>query len=296
MLGLPIEIGSAKLIIDCVLMTTLLLLSMKIVRSPVSGRAMRKLEGLEQTLRSLVKDADASSRGLTEELRGHQADLRKLLVEIETAEIRLNRSLSAVENTVREAERVRVEPTASILPNQSAPPIKHYQSTTPSSGTRLEPERITEFAASPQRSHTPLEFLLDPIEAPQPPRFETAVKTKAPPVLRAPPQRASATSAQVPASNNSAPRNSSSLSRQLEKTIDKPSSSQSSLEASLVDVYDAAERLLKAGGDLRSVATETNLPIEQVRVISQLIKSSRPEDTFPDEPDPRLGALTGRRS
>jgi hypothetical protein len=49
---------------------------------------------------------------------------------------------------------------------------------------------------------------------------------------------------------------------------------QNSYESEVANVYSAAEKLLKSGMDLETVSRETRLPMEQIRLLSQLVGQS----------------------
>ncbi len=279
------------------------LLAYRFLRSPGTSRAFKRLEVLEHSLRALVKDAETSSKSLVTDLRGYQGDLRKLLLDIETAETRLNRALSNAEEM---AERI-VQPSKSTVEHTKyqvpSDPYQHQLTDQKTSEilNRLSGETLSrqpmqyssEISSSYISDYTPVEFLLDPIEAPEPPRFEMAVKTRQSPNLR-------------PASNNQnisknpsnqsdkreSPVRSVGLASSVER-INEPSSTV--VQGRLSDVYSAAEEMLRAGNDLNIVASTTNLPIEQIKVLSRLVKETKPVASTTFDDDPRLGALNARR-
>jgi hypothetical protein len=73
-----------------------------------------------------------------------------------------------------------------------------------------------------------------------------------------------------------------------------------SIGSDLSRIYMAAEEMLKAGRDLEAVSRSTKLPIEQVRLLSQIVIKERLADptqvSVPVRPaDPRLGVLGGMK-
>ena len=63
-------------------------------------------------------------------------------------------------------------------------------------------------------------------------------------------------------------------------------------------VYAAAEHMLRQGVEFEKVAAQTKLPVEGVKMLSQMIEVERIEDASGDDSaidllsvDPRLGAL-----
>jgi hypothetical protein len=85
------------------------------------------------------------------------------------------------------------------------------------------------------------------------------------------------------------------LSRSVEMQVDAPPSS-SMHSQQLEDLYMAAEDLLKTGKDLEFVAARTKLPMEEIRMLSQLIIREQLEENgrIAEKPeDSRLGVLGG---
>ncbi len=65
-----------------------------------------------------------------------------------------------------------------------------------------------------------------------------------------------------------------------------------STSQSMEDVYNAAEEMLRAGSEISAVASKTRLPVEEVQVLSNIIR--READAVPASAvDPRLGVLAG---
>ena len=81
------------------------------------------------------------------------------------------------------------------------------------------------------------------------------------------------------------------LSAQVEKEVHNPYTPGDRREQGLQRVYDAAEDLLRAGRDLQTVAGITSLPLEEVRMLSQMIaQEDRAAKKIPPV-DSRLGVL-----
>ena len=82
-----------------------------------------------------------------------------------------------------------------------------------------------------------------------------------------------------------------SLAESVEREPVSPNAgSGSEVQDELQRIYDAAESMLRNGRSLDSVAQATALPIDEVRMLSQMVAQERRLDEAP-RPDPRLGAL-----
>jgi hypothetical protein len=127
--------------------------------------------------------------------------------------------------------------------------------------------------------------------APEPPSFENVVHA-APATNRSaiiePPNRAAAKSprtniyGEILDSEEAAP--SSFEPRMPKAAVSKPQTLASTIEKqvsgkttqeTLEQLYGAAERMLRAGKEVERVALQTDLPIDEVRILSQLIMKER---------------------
>jgi hypothetical protein len=156
MIALFENISTWKLFVDLALMGSLLILCFRFLKTPSSFRMSKKIGELEGTLKSLIKEAESSGRGLNDQLLSRHSELRKLLYELDSVEHRLQKSIAVAEEQKTEAPKreVQKEVRKEVSPKQ----------TTPS-----------------------LEYIFEPVETPPPPVFDEAVGVKraiTPPVMK----------------------------------------------------------------------------------------------------------------
>ena len=250
--------------VDLALVATLLMISMRWLKSRASSDLLPKTMELEASLRGLLREADSASGALTSQLRERQNHLERLLKELSGVEERL----AAISPTVQEHEtrlQEGLEKSAKVSKqlNQLLDQIRlddtaeeEIVAAAPPAPKRQIPER------SRERS-MPL------------PDSEIGRTAAAAPKLPAPKPAAAAYGADGKRSISDMQR-----------------------------IYAQAEQLLKQGKELRHVTAETSLPEEEVRLLSQMIEIEQdvnekeyPASTpiTPTQRDSRLGVLGAMR-
>lgn len=260
-----------NLLSDILLFLALGYLSFQFVRSPRLNAASRQLRELEGALRSLIKEADGAGRGLNDQLLRRQQSLERLLIDAQLAEQRMEQGLQRTTTVESRNEQPGPQPSARSAPKpaHSAPEPGSFND------TRIQPDEREEES---DISFGSVNIYGEPI-APQPPRkheipgraLRRALQTYTP------------------------------LAAQIEKEVTQQKVQ--SARASVEDIYAAAEEMLRAGTDLAAVASQTRLPIEEVRALSQMIIGERavkqgtpaPVEQQAEEADPRLGVMATMR-
>jgi hypothetical protein len=85
------------------------------------------------------------------------------------------------------------------------------------------------------------------------------------------------------------------LSAHIEKSVQNPYAKAKNTKVGVEDIYFAAETLLKRGKDVESVARRTRLPVEEVRMILEVLQREAAVEEEAIDPaiaDPRLGVLS----
>ncbi len=235
-----------------------------------SGSAVGHAPGAEASLRRVLKEADMAAERLTDELRRRESSVSRMLRDVETAEERM-KGLPSLAKQARPTsihdsvviEPVREERVAAIPPTQQ--PIinrKPQQSAPKKQRVNIYGELISDEIAPTQIAIEP-----EPLEA---------VPTPRPSMLR----------------------------NQIEKYVEpvKPEArtqqpNHASSKKPIESLYDAAEKLLRSGQGLATVSAATKLPLEEVRMLSQVVMAdenmhqSRDEERSRPTRDPRLGVL-----
>ena len=313
-----------KIMCDVFLMLSLVWLGVRFLRSPTSMGARRQVAELEGSLRALIKEADATGRSLNDQLLKRQQGLEKLMYDLESAEHRVTRVVSQAEESrnALEMETSRAR--------RSAGDAGYTEATRPAprpSNLHIEVERVPSKPATLQQP-APQEAP----RAPEAPNFQVTapsptITPAAPRTVEAPRKRTNiygeeiqdSTPAEQPVINRAAPyskateRYSQGLAGKIEREVPRQAAApRQKSSVGIEAVYAAAEKMLKAGADLNSIARQTNLSIEDVRHLSRImgaedrielstsVTDAVPEvlpehsTTTPNE-DPRLGVLTGMK-
>lgn len=278
------DVTTWRLLADTLLMGTLLYFCVRSLRSPTNPKTIRQVGELESTLKGLIREAEASGKGLNDQLLRRQDALEKVLLDLETAEQRITRGMKGAEDTgmtlehaVGKAHRAikqlaeaieRSEEAATNLPkNDPILPVEIPKPPSFEEAIRVQPRRETRersFDLSPARS----ERSFDPQPLEEAPRSRPLAASVERHVERAPADRTPLDRAPV----------------------------DRSIGSELAKVYSAAEQMLRAGEDLHTVHRRTKLPMEQVQRLSQLVNQEGiEEEELPPPPkvDPRLGVLGG---
>lgn len=300
-----------KLVLDGLLVLSLLYFCLRFARDSGSRLDTRAL-GLETSLRALIRDAEQAGKALNSELVKRQSDLEKLLFDIKSAESRLD-------SAIRNAETVKNSFGPEL--SQAEHVMQQIQQVTASAGQyvpRQAPVERREVMES--RSQLDKEVTVEAVtlreEVPATPRAEKPQ----PQLQQRQPQPQVRQEARPQAVNiygepigeaEPAPRveerPAQSLNRQVETYATQqsaPAAPQQTQPAEPVasasdhnviqEVYDKAEKLLMAGSDLRSVASQTSLSVEEVRMLAQMMESDAREQAEAEtisRTDERLGVL-----
>ena len=104
-----------QLVIDGALVAALIFLATRVVSQSGVNSQLAKVRRLDESLRALVREAQASSSTLNEELSSRQRSLEQLLFDLQSVESRVNRAIDT-------AERLRLElQSSSSAPQYAAP-------------------------------------------------------------------------------------------------------------------------------------------------------------------------------
>lgn len=280
--GLMAHLELWRLATDVLLLGALVWLSYYIARgrSASAGPSHHHAHELERTLRGLIKEADLASSSLNDQLLRRQQSLERLLRDIEAAEARAGRAGGLGATTGARPSTTPAAPARAEMPRESVTPPEPPSFNSVGKAARPKPKRVE------------TNIYGEPIGV-----------AEAAPVEPAHP----------------APRVRSPLVESIEKEV-VPAGAVPVVQAASVDaiaeVRRAAEDLLRAGRDLEFVAHTTRLPLEEVRLLSQLVvreMESRAAQAAPPTPstpaiqvsaspspgapdvrtaDPRLGVLS----
>ncbi len=260
-----------KLALDGALVASLLYMCLRFRGIGGPNVNIGHMRELESSLKRLLKEAERSSTTLGEELGRKKGQLEQLLFDIETAEQRINRSL----DEASELKRALIDASrrAGERPIQEAPATQNHRTHVSAPEARsvsIQNER--EATYEPQSPVAPQYEQ----SIPEPPSFESLragnVSQPMPKAQQRPQRTQQATSGAVniygePIENNAS----------LRESIEKETTPQMIMEAhqpveqSLEDLYGAADDLLRAGQSLEHVARTTALPLDEVRMLSELI-------------------------
>lgn len=246
---------------DILLMLSLIWLAVRHVRSASTTRARREVAQLDQSLKTLIKEADTSGRNLNEQLRKRQQELEKLLSELESGENNLRVTLGRVEKAAQNFENARncAPLTPPSVPVGAHPPPAVAQAPEPPSFQSASAPQ-TPVRNAPSRGKNIYGDDITPALVEGPAKFT-------------PPQPAPQLEKQK--YNRATERYLAGLSRRIEKEIvpSTPQAAPSAAPAEIEDVYSAAERLIRAGKDLTSVAAQTRLSADDVAYLARMVRS-----------------------
>lgn len=294
--GFMHEVQILKVVTDVALVFSLIYLALRWNRPQSRSAIPGRMPELEASLRALIQEADESSRALHEKLIKRQSALEKLTFDLETMEHRLNRTITTAEEAkgLLELERSRIQgviqEVAMIHGTGRAPEIaeplrqsslnQSVEKTVISRQTRpVEDKQVEDQVSAAQiEDDTPkwsnVNIYGEPIAAPAATEALSEPKPVPPPSMAAKAYQPLKPEVQI----------------QKRPMVDET-------RHPLTEVYDAAEELLKAGRDLKSVAAATNLPIDEVRLLSQMVaqEAGTRDMSRVEIPDDRLGVLASMR-
>ena len=284
-----------QMMVDLGLITAILVMALRWMKGSRAQALLPQTLELEASLRNLIDEAEASGRQLNDQLLRRESNIQRYLTELEESERRITRSvIEGVEVSKR------LEVAASTAQRNAAQRNAAQQERGDSYKTRA-------YAVE-----------LEDAEAP-------ALQAPAPQAARAPQARATRSAAEAPAATTQqAPRRSAPLQSSASvqhssysnapKIISRPPSAAGNTtqayqkaaqpsSSELQQIYALAEQMLKQGVEFEQVAQRTKLPLDGVKMLSQMIEIERDEESTQElqagqviAGDPRLGALgTTRR-
>lgn len=270
-----------RLCTDILLLLSLGFLCFQFARSPRINSQLRVVRELEAALRVLVREADGAGRSLNDQLLRRQQSIEKAIIDADLAEQRIQRSVARVEDIERQAASTRVSNEENTLAKSAR-------------------EEFVPPQAKPARTQTRAR-LSDEIEIEQSETNKEVEPRWGKVNIYGEPIGGEATQAK----DIELPKNRSKTPYGMKRATPaaRPQAEPSALQStkqSIDDVYAAAEELLRAGNGLATVASHTNLPIEEIRALSQMIigeravaqaKTASPVPAKVDDNDPRLGVM-----
>lgn len=279
-----------QMMVDLGLITAILVMALRWMKGSRAQALLPQTLELEASLRNLIDEAEASGRQLNDQLLRRESNIQKYLTELEESERRITRSVIEGEEVSK-----RLEVATSAAQRNAT-----------------QQERGDSYKA---RAYA---VELDDAKAP-------ALQAPAPQAARAPQARATRSAAEAPAATTQqAPRRSAPLQSSASvqrssysnapKIISRPPSAAGNTtqayqkaaqpsSSELQQIYALAEQMLKQGAEFEQVAQRTKLPLDGVKMLSQMIETERDEESMQElqagqviAGDPRLGALgTTRR-
>jgi hypothetical protein len=216
---------------------------------------------LEESLRSLILEADGAGRHLNDQLLKREQSLQKLLDEITAADQKIQRAVTSGEERALNLEKE--EEKARVLISELQGVLREFKAQLQSDALREEESNRPNYRPSTQAPRQP-EVRSE--RAPQ--KREDFI------------EREREVKEVVPS----------------QQTMYREKMGHQELQ----QVYAAAEMMLKQGQELSQVSAKTRLPVEEVQLLSQMIEVEREElgrrETKATKPieqssDSRLGAL-----
>ncbi|MCB0352559.1 MAG: hypothetical protein KDD64_03515 [Bdellovibrionales bacterium] len=289
-----LDLGIWKLCLDGAMVLSLGYLGMKVIRtSGISEANLEHLRELDSSLKRLLKEADRSAADLAQNLTKQRTALEELLFDVETVENRLNKAIDEAQ-TSRKQLVTGIARAKETRDHDSIAPQMGVEEMAPASSKNYlydlvdEPFSIAD--TEPASFGSPAAATLAPPKHPSRP----VQKLQSPQSVNVFGEPVSPTIESSPAPIAKAPRLHGAQPAPLRQSIikevvEEPLVSSGGIE----DVYAAAEELLATGKSLEQVATLTRLPVEEVRMLAQVIERDD-DDTVShvSSDDARLGVLS----
>ena len=278
-----------QMMVDLGLITAILVMALRWMKGSRAQALLPQTLELEASLRNLIDEAEASGRQLNDQLLRRESNIQKYLTELEESERRITRSVIEGEEVSK-----RLEVAASAAQRKAAQSNAAQQERGDSYKARGYAVELDDAEApAPQARAPQARMTRSAAEAP-------AATTQQAPRRSAPLQ--SSASVQHSSYSNapkiiSRPPSAAGNTTQAYQKAAQPSSSE------LQQIYALAEQMLKQGVEFEQVAQRTKLPLDGVKMLSQMIEIERDEESTQElqagqviAGDPRLGALgTTRR-
>lgn len=137
-----------KLLLDGMLLVSLAVLCYQMLRLGASDGRSERINRLENTLRSLVQEADSASRSLGEQLSKRQQALEQLLFDIGLIESRVNRLITGAEEKKHELDQQlsRLSQSLKLAEQSAGSGLKNLFET----GSRPQSQQADKVMASPE--------------------------------------------------------------------------------------------------------------------------------------------------
>lgn len=235
--------------IDGALVASLLYMCFRFSRSNAGSSVdLGQLRTLETSLRRLVQEGERASGTLGSELSKRQHELEQLLFDLETVEGRVNKAMDEATEVRKQLRQSLSRVSTEDRPLEPAPQ-QHYtapEPVTPSDQYNSIPEppsfenlsatdsyqtEQVQQVSQPQQHHA-VNIYGEPIESPE----DTGERT---------------------------------LIQSIEREVIHEERDE--MKQSLEDLYGAADDLLRAGQSLENVSRATSLPLDEVKMLSQII-------------------------
>ena len=278
-----------QMMVDLGLITAILVMALRWMKGSRAQALLPQTLELEASLRNLIDEAEASGRQLNDQLLRRESNIQKYLTELEESERRITRSVIEGEEVSK-----RLEVATSAAQRNTAQSNAAQQE-------RGDSYKARAYAVELDDAKAPA------LQAPAPQARATRSAAEAPAATtqqaprRSAPLQSSASVQHSSYSNApkiiSRPPSAAGNTTQAYQKAAQPSSSE------LQQIYALAEQMLKQGAEFEQVAQRTKLPLDGVKMLSQMIETERDEESMQElqagqviAGDPRLGALgTTRR-
>jgi hypothetical protein len=275
------QISIWQMVVDLCLVTSILVMAFRSIKtSRVQAILPRALE-IEAALRRAMMEAETTGRHVNDQLLRREQNIHKYVSELERHEKDLSLSISEAESLAKElslscetARREGKDLQASLIEAESL--TKSLADSHPTRPTPSQMEEVEE---------------------------EEIARRAAPAPVRHVSQR-SRSSEMSFSTKQQSPRANEWLDEQYEQvdeeeTVDERPQSK---VGALKEVYGRAESMIKQGKELDAIVRATNLPMEGVKRLAQMIEIEREEEQERTrmaprkrQADPRLGALGATR-
>jgi len=283
-----------QMVVDLGLISAVLTMAVRWMKGSKAQALIPQTLELEAALKNLIADADAAGRHLNDQLLRRETNIQKYLAELEESERRITRSVVEGEEAAKRVESIasaaeaRLHELAGSRDSRAqAPRAAQPQA---QAGSAQGATNSSAIGASPAKNAASS----GAARAAQGAQQKVASRNHA---------GAGATSSSASAAAV-APTGARSPSRTQASAAGRSSPTQAYQAAAKAEggemqkVYAAAEHMLRQGVEFEKVAAQTKLPVEGVKMLSQMIEVERIEDASGDDSaidllsvDPRLGAL-----
>lgn len=245
-----------------------------------SGVNLTELRGLESSLKRLLSQGEQASGTLSKELSKRQSDMQDLLFDLQTAESRMNKTMdeaSELRKNIRSLA-TKIEQRRESTEQENLQPKEIAEAE-----RRLKEHPAAAAPVPPRRPSTPQEprpssSLHSEYNAiPEPPSFAGLAGSRSIPTTeprQVPKPTKQAVNIYGEPLDDSERDADDAHSQRLVDSIEKEVVEQEQYEVkqSLEDIYGAADDMLRAGQSFEAVSSRTNLPLDEVRMLSQIIE------------------------